>query len=244
MVGRASSHILRAWNKALVMSYKRTVVIADEQPIFLLGLRNVLEGDGGYKVVGHAADGFEALRIAVRERPDFIIMDVRLGRINGFEVAAELRKQKVPTKTVFLTAHKDDAIFGRAVDMEIPCYLLKQKPTAEVLEALKALADGREFASGEFTSYLMKRAHTKENDILSQLGETELKILACVAEHKTSKQIAGQVFLSYKTIENYRTRLRAKLGLKGKHALIKFAVENRPRLKIGAEGANTRISDR
>lgn len=214
------------------MNDKINIIIADDHPIFRAGLRQTIENDSRFKVVAEAADGETAVQLASERLPEMIVLDINMPKMNGFEVAAELHRKNISAHIIFLTMHSEREIFDKAMEAGAEGYVLKDSAATDILNCLNAVAAGQNFTSSAITSYLFRRAGSiaDKNETLDELTVSERKILQKIAEYKTSKEIADEMFLSHPTIENYRTNICAKLNLQGSHSLIKFAVQNRDKL--------------
>jgi DNA-binding NarL/FixJ family response regulator len=214
------------------MKNETQIIIADDHAIFRAGLRQTIEGDPNFKVIAEASDGETALKLVLEQQPDVLISDVSMPKMNGFQLAEKLKSKSIATRIVFLTMHDEEEIFSRAMDLDIKGYVLKDSALVDIMNCLNAVVAGQNFTSPAMTAYLFKRANRKSEkpNALAELTETERKIIKMVAEYKTSREIGDALFISHRTVENYRTNICSKLGLRGSHALIKFALEHRKEL--------------
>ncbi len=215
------------------MNKETRIIIADDHAIFRTGLRHTIESYPNYKIIADASDGETALGLILEQKPDVVILDVSMPKSNGFQVAEELKRKIFPVKIVFLTMHDDEAMFNRAMDLDVKGYVLKDSAASDILNCLHAVTNDKNFTSPALTTYLFKRATDRNNEThgtLNDLTATERKILKLVAEYKTSKEIAAELFISYRTIENYRTNICSKFNLHGSHALMKFALEHKNKI--------------
>ena len=211
------------------------VAIVDDHPLFRQGLMQVLAGDSRYRCVGEAGDGTAALELIARERPEVAVLDVNLPGLSGLEVVRLVQERRLPTKLVVLTMCNDEETFNRAMDLGALGFVLKENAVAEVLEGIHAAAHGRHYLSPSISGYLLHR-HDRERLLLSerpgleQLTKAERRILRLIALNKTSREIATELFVSPRTIETHRANICSKLGLRGSHRLLQFALENRSAL--------------
>jgi len=214
------------------MENKIRIIIADDHAIFRAGLRQTIEENPNFKVIAEASDGETALNLVLEHEPDVLVTDVSMPKMNGFQVAEELKEKQLPTNVVFLTMHDEEEIFSRAMDLDVKCYVLKDSALVDINNCLNAVVANQKFVSPAMTAYLFKRANqnSDKQTPLADLTETERKILKMVGEYKTSKEIGDALFISHRTVENYRTNICSKLDLHGSHALIKFAIEHRSEL--------------
>ena len=208
------------------------VVIADDHPVFRQGLRQVVELEQGIKVVGEAGDGASALRMIQELAPDVAVLDINMPQLKGFDVAREIRQQSLAVRIIFLTMYDDERMFNEALNVGALGYLLKDSAISDIVGGIRAVAAGQHFISPSISGYLINRAArsaalSEQTPSLDLLTPTELRILKLIAEYKTSKEIAAQLFISYRTVENHRTNICQKLGIHGSNALIKFALEHK-----------------
>ena len=217
------------------MSDRIRIVIADDHPIFRSGLAQLLKTEEKIKIVGEASDGEIALA-AVRENlPDIVILDIDMPEKGGFEVAGELNSARIPVEIIFLTMHKNESLFNAALNIGAKGFVLKDSAMEDILNAVKAVSRGESFISPALSTFLIKRANSaakfeKNNPSIKNLTPTERRILLLIGEYKTSKEIADELFISQRTVDTHRSNISTKLGLKGTHALLKFALDNRREL--------------
>jgi len=198
-------------------------------------LRQTIEAETSFEVIGEAADGKHALGLIAQHQPQIAILDVTMPELGGFEVAGEIRRLKLDVAIVFLTMHKDKNLFNKALDLGARGYVLKDGALDEIVDALNAVAQGRPFVSAALSGYLVQRMDrigllAQQVPGLNDLTPTEKRILKLIAQYKTSKEIAEELHIHYRTVDNHRTNISAKLGLQGSHALLKFAVEHQAEL--------------
>ncbi len=211
------------------------VVIADDHPIFRKGLLQVIAIEPDLAIVGEAADGQTALEQIKTQQPDVAVLDIDMPKKNGFVLAQEIGESKLPLKIVFLTMYKEENAFNRALDLGVKGYLLKDSAVTDIVAGIRAVASGQHFISPAISSYLINR-HTRagrlqdEKPGLKNLTPTEGRILKLIADNKTSKEIAAELFISARTVDNHRTNIATKLELHGSHALLKFAFDHKSEL--------------
>jgi DNA-binding NarL/FixJ family response regulator len=211
------------------------VVIADDHPVVRQGLRQTIEADPNLKVVAEAGDGKAALTQIEELKPAIAVVDVDMPLLDGLGVAREIRKKCLPVEIVFLTIHGEEDLFHAAMDLGSKGYLLKDSALTEIVKALRAVAEGNYYVTPSLTAYLVhrrSRAQTfaSEKPSLAGLTPTERRVLGMVAEGKSSKSIAEELFIHYRTVENHRTNICQKLGLQGHNALFKFALQHKAEL--------------
>ncbi|MGD8781292.1 MAG: response regulator transcription factor [Ignavibacteria bacterium] len=211
---------------------KIKILIVDDHPIFRKGLKAELIHEPSIKIVGEAADSNDAIALTKKLSPDVIILDVNLPGKNGIEIAKEIRTFSADIKIIFLTMYNEEDLFNMAFDVGASAYLLKENAVDEVIAAVNEAYNGGNYVSQSVVNYFVNRKKKvselfMENPGIKNLTEKEKEILRLISQGKTSKEIADELFLSYKTVENHRTRICGKLSIKGAFALLKFAIENK-----------------
>jgi DNA-binding NarL/FixJ family response regulator len=206
------------------------VIIADDHPIMRQGLKQIIEIEPNLKVVGEAANGYEALAMIEELQPDAAILDVDMPHQDGFQVARALLAKNNPAAIIFLTIHSEEQMFHAALDLGAKGYVLKDSAIDDIVTAINEVVAGRAFTSLPMTSYFTRRQNYNNVPDEQQLGlrgltPTEHRILKLLSDYKTSKEIAGELSVSPRTVETHRLRICQKLNLQGSHALMKFAVE-------------------
>jgi len=208
------------------------VLLADEHPIFRNGLVRALERDRGFLVVGQAADGGEALKLIMELHPDLAVLDVSMPVIDGLEVARRVHQAALPVDLVVMTMYIDAKYFNTALDLGVRGYVVKDSAALELLLCLRAVAAGQYYVSPNFAHLLVERharADPGETEVAlrKRMTPAEFVILKLVSENMTSREIADRLFVSVRTVENHRAHICFKLGLKGPHALLQYALENK-----------------
>lgn len=223
------------------MASEITVLIADDHPIFRRGLRQVIDGEPDMRVVAEADQGEAALEGLRAHRPDVAVLDIRMPRASGLDVAQRVREEGLPTRILFLTMHDQAAMFERAMALGAAGYVLKDAALSEIVHAIRTAGTGRTFVSPALSDYLVARAFpTRQSGVpvnpeeaatgIASLTPRERHLLRLIADAQTSKEIATVFGVHYRTIENQRSAISQKLGLQGSHALVKFAFDHRDEL--------------
>jgi len=207
------------------------VLIVDDHEVVRLGLISLLQRR--FQVVGEAATVADAVRMARQVQPDVVIMDIRLPDGNGVEACREIRGERPETKVIMLTSYADDeAVYG-SIMAGASGYLLKQTRGQNLAEAIERVARGESLLDPAVTDKVLERMRQMakgESDELAQLSPQERKILLAIAEGKTNKEIAEEVFLSDKTVKNYVSSILSKLNLRRRSEAAAFIAERRARL--------------
>lgn len=204
-------------------------MIADDHPLVRSGLRFLLEREGEFQVVAEAADGYEAIDLAVLHKPDVILLDVGMPRLNGPDAALSI-SQKLPTaRIVMVSMHSDEAYVLRALKAGARGYLLKASPEADVLAAVRAVAAGNAYFSPSITKllveeYVVEVRRRGVEDSYDLLSLREKEILQILATGKTNREIADLLHISVSTVETHRNNIFQKLHLHNLAELILYAV--------------------
>jgi DNA-binding NarL/FixJ family response regulator len=210
------------------------VLIAEDHPIFRKGLRQIVESEPGLKVVAETDNGEQALELIRSCHPQVAVLDVEMPRRDGLSVAVEVRSQRLNVALIILTMHKNERFFNAAMDAGVQGYVLKESITSEIVAAIRAVAAGRSYVTPVLSDFLLSRSRggalAREGSPLASLTQAERRILRLVADYKTSKEIADDLFLSVRTVDRHRANITAKLEISGAHALLQFALENKSAL--------------
>ncbi len=209
--------------------------IVDDHPMFRQGLRQAIENDKRFEVIGEAADGSVAIKDILKTIPDLAVLDINLPGANGIEIASALRAAQSTTRLIFLTMLQDEAAFNHAMSLGVHGYLLKDSGVVEIINCLLSVAAGNVYVSPALSGFLLKRhnktialaAHTPG---LDDLTTAERRILKRIAEKKSTKQIAAEFNVSPRTVETHRANICTKLELRGNNGLLQFAIEHRDAL--------------
>ncbi len=207
-----------------------TVVIADDHAVVRDGLRMILEKAGDIRVVGEAADGISAFRMAQSLGPQVIIMDISMPGMTGIEAVREILQFNPDSRVVILSMHAGGEYVTRAFQAGASGFLVKEAAGSDVVEAVRAVAAGRKYMSASLTDVMIE-AFSKGQSApsapagLDLLSPREREILKLVAEGRSSGEVGELLCISPKTVDTYRSRLMQKLGISDLPALVKFAVK-------------------
>ncbi len=207
------------------MSEKIKIIIADDHAIVRQGLRSTLEREADFIVSGEAENGQAALDLIEQIQPQLAVLDFDMPLMNGFDVLRAAREKNFPTEIIFLTVHREGDLLDEALKLGAKGFALKDSAIDDIVLSLRAVLKGEFFTSPAMTSYLVNRAmRPQTKNGLEKLTPTERKVLKLLAEYKTNKEIAVEMFVSPRTIETHRANIALKLDLHGSHALMKFAL--------------------
>ena len=203
------------------------ILLAEDHTLVRAGIRALLESLQGIEVVAEASDGREALRLVQAHHPDILLMDITMKELNGLEAAARLAKERSATRIIILSMHADQAYVHQALQAGASGYLLKGSDLAELELALKAVARGDTYLSPAVSKNLvgdMLNGKRPTANPLDELTPRQREILQLIAEGRTTKEIAGRLDLSIKTIETHRGQLMERLDIHDVPGLVKFAI--------------------
>ena len=193
------------------------LLVVDDHEVVRQGLVAMLQRRPGFQVVAEAGTAAEAIEMARRYQPDLVVMDVRLPDGSGIEACREIRAEMPGTRVVILTSYPDEEAVFSAIVAGASGYLLKQVRGRDLVAALEAVGRGESLLDPAVTEKVLERvrriATGGASNELAQLTAQEQKILLLVAEGKTNKEIASEVFLSDKTVKNYVSSILSKLNL-------------------------------
>jgi DNA-binding NarL/FixJ family response regulator len=212
-----------------------TLLLADDHPLLRRGLKETIEEQPEFSVIAEANNGESALALIRQHHPDIAVLDVDMPKMNGLDVAAAVQTHNIETKIIILTMHDTETIFHKAMDNGAKGFLLKDNAVSEINDALAAVSRDEFYITPSLSTVLVQRGKYRnvqagEFTGRSLLTQTERRVLRMVAEHKSSKEIARQLFCSPRTVETHRNNICQKLHLQGTNALLKFALENKQHL--------------
>tara|TARA_R110002124_G_scaffold240363_1_gene405559 strand:- start:10197 stop:10847 length:651 start_codon:yes stop_codon:yes gene_type:complete len=212
------------------MPNKTSIVIADDHALIRKGLRQVLELEPDYQVI-EAGNGKEAMTCIREHKPDIAVLDIEMPKMTGFDVAKRVQKESLRLDIIFLTMFKDESIFNNAMDIGVKGYVLKENTVSEIVKCIRAVLKGNYYLSPAISDFLIRRnnklvAPATDKSGLGLLTPSETNLLKLLAMMKTNQEIAEELSISIKTVQNHRNNICNKLELSGAHALLKFAVDH------------------
>jgi DNA-binding NarL/FixJ family response regulator len=210
------------------MENRIKILLTDDHPIVRNGLKQILETDPKFIVAREAGNGEAALEILLQEKMDIVVVDIDMPKMNGLELVSQILKHRIPVETIMMTMYKDESIFNRSMDLGVKGYVLKDNAITDILNCVRSIVDGKYYISPLISEYLVRRSgRTAKLPGIDELTDTEKKVLKLLAEMKTNKEIADELYISTKTVETHRNNICRKLDLHGSHALLKFALQHK-----------------
>jgi two-component system response regulator NreC len=208
------------------------ILLADDHALVRRGARALLHSRRGWRVVGEAANGREAVEKAKQLKPDVAVVDIAMPQLDGIEVSRQIRQAVPATKVLVLTMHESDQMIQRALEAGAQGYILKSDLTDSLPKAVKAVAEGKRFLTPQVSEIVLngflnagtRRQHGKPTD--SQLTPRELEIIPLLAEGKVNKEVASLLGITVRTVETHRAKIMLKLDLHSLAELIHYAIRH------------------
>jgi len=211
---------------------KLRILVADDHGLVRRGTRAVLHSRPGWRVVGEATNGREAIQKAVELKPDVAVVDIGMPELDGIEVVRQIREAVPDTKVLVLTMHESDQMVQRALDAGANGYVLKSDLTECLAKAVKSVAEGKRFLTPKVSEIVLdgflktKGQHQKRERAGAQTTPRELEIIRLLAQGKSNKEIAAELGIAVRTVETHRAKIMLKLGLHSLAELIHYAIRN------------------
>lgn len=200
------------------------ILIADDHGIVRSGLRLLLEMQDGIEVIAEAGNGAEALEIALAERPDIAILDVKMPEMTGLEVTRRIRAEAPEITVLILSMHDDERYVFESLKAGASGYVLKTQADTDLLDAVAAARRGEPFLSPQAQQALINDVLGDNGENHRQLSPREEEVVRLVAEGHTNREIAGILGLAEKTAENHRSNAMRKLGMRDRVELVRYAI--------------------
>lgn len=205
------------------------VLLAEDHTVVREGLRRMLELEEDLQVVGEAGDGRQAVVLAARLRPDVVLMDIAMPRLNGLKATRQIRKADPAARVLILSAHAEDDYIQRATESGAAGFLLKQASAHELCHAIREVHAGKTFFSSVVSRRLDRLKHSAvrtgwRGKPAAQLTSRETEVLQMIAEGRGNKETAGELGISVKTIEKHRANLMSKLDIHDTAGLTRYAI--------------------
>ena len=199
------------------------ILLADDHQIFRDGLKALLERNG-CEIVAEAADGREAARLARRVAPEIAVLDFGMPRLNGVDAAREIQRRAPGTRTIVLTMFEDAAYVLGALEAGVRGYVLKAQAAADLMRAIDEVLRGAIYLSPGISSIVVEAYLNKRVAVSEPLTHRERHVLQLVAEGSSTKEIAFELGIGFKTVESHRTRIMHKLDIHNTAGLVRYAI--------------------
>jgi DNA-binding NarL/FixJ family response regulator len=211
---------------------KIRVLLADDHGVVRKGLRFLLESERDLEVVGESSDGRQAVQDAEMLKPDVIVMDIAMPRLNGIEATSQIVKRSPDSSVIVLSMYSDEEYLVRALTAGAKGYLLKDSAESDLVAAVRSVSGGRPFFSPSIAStlledYVRQLQQRGLSDSYDLLSDREKEVLQLLAEGKTNKEVATVLNLSTHTVETHRTHLMQKLNLHNTAEIVLYAVRKK-----------------
>lgn len=210
------------------MTAKTRITLSDDHPIMLAGLRNLIEAEPDFELVGEATNGAAALKLIREQKPDVAILDISMPEMNGIMVARKLAEEMPQVKLMVLTLHEDRAYLRQALDVGVRGYVLKRSAAENLVQAIRAVVVGGLYVDPAIVDRVFEKNITRGGrattvGAMPQLTDREGEVLKLTALGFTNKEAARRLDLGVKSVETYRARGLEKLGLKTRADLVRYA---------------------
>jgi DNA-binding NarL/FixJ family response regulator len=205
---------------------RTSIFIVDDHPLIRKGLKLIIESEPDYKVIGQAKSSEEAYPLIKKVKPGLVIVDISLPGLSGLELIKQLLNELSDLKIMVLSRHDESIYAERVIRAGAKAYLMKHMAGDLIIEAIDHVMNGGIYVSEKMNEKLLQSMTDNEDEHkyrLSKLSDRELEIFDLTGRGMTNKEIAERLFLSVKTVESYRTRIRVKLHLKNYNDLVLFA---------------------
>lgn len=206
------------------------IMIADDHRVFREGIVSILENTGEIKVIAQAQDGKEVMEKLRRAQPELILMDISMGEAGGIETTRLVKEQYPDIKVLVLSMHSESSYIVKMLEAGASGYLLKDAGSAELINAIKAVAEGHTYFSSQVSAtlvdQLVKGKKAPERKAGVTLTRRELEVLRLIAEEYSNPEIADKLFISIRTVDTHRRNLLEKLGVKNTAGLVKYAIKH------------------
>ncbi|WP_275266159.1 response regulator transcription factor [Nocardioides caldifontis] len=206
------------------------VVLADDEAMVRAGLRLLIDGEPDLEVVGEAVDGEDAVRVVTAQRPDVVLMDVRMPRLDGLAAAERIVEAAPGTRVLILTTFDEDAVVDQAMRHGVAGFLLKSSPPEDMVEAIRRASRGQGVIDPAVVPGVISRfgagPATVRHPALDQLTPRETQVLALVGKGLSNAEIAAELYLGETTVKTHLGKVLEKLGLRDRPRAIAFAYES------------------
>jgi two-component system, NarL family, response regulator DevR len=213
------------------------ILVADDHEVVRMGIKAMIQQHTNLVVVAEADNGEDAVKAAIKHRPDVVVMDVRMPGMNGIDACAKITAQLPDTRVVMLTTFAEDDLLFSAIRAGAAGYVLKRIGNNELIRTIEAVARGESALDPAMIASVFREVATaekqREASVFSDLSAQELRVLASIAEGMTNREIAAKLFLGEGTVRNYVSSILGKLNLSNRAEAAAFAVQHRAKDMLG-----------
>ncbi len=210
---------------------KIKLLLADDHAVLRAGLKTLFNAQPDIEVVAEAADGEETVRKSLESAPDIVLMDISMPKLSGLEATRQIKERNPAIKILVLTMHEDEGYLYQMLHAGANGYVPKKAADTELLDAIRATYRGEHFIHSSMTTGLVTELRDKkvispaEKGERDGLSQREREVLRFLAMGHTNQEIANILYLSIKTVETYKARIKEKLGLQGRAELVRYAIQ-------------------
>jgi DNA-binding NarL/FixJ family response regulator len=208
------------------------ILLVDDHELVRRGARGVLHSRHGWRVVGEAANGREAVEKAIALKPDVAVVDISIPQLDGIEVTRQIREAVPAAKVLVLTMHESEQMVQRALEAGAHGYILKSDLTESLVKAVKSVSEGQRFLTPKVSEIVLEgllkkeSQHQRRERIDPRVTPRETEIISLLAQGKTNKEIAALLGITVRTVETHRSKIMLKLGLHSLVELIHYAIRH------------------
>lgn len=205
-----------------------SVMLTDDHVLMREGIRQLLEFDGTVKVIEEASNGEECLVKLETSRPQILLLDINMPKMNGIEVLEEIKRRNIDIKILILTVHNEIEYLLKAVNIGVDGYILKESESAELKKAIGVIINGESYIQPELTSELNRRLISRDSDKdkIELLSRREMEVLIQVANGLINKEIANLLSISERTVKNHISNIFKKIDVSDRTQAAVFAIKN------------------
>ncbi|EKD28058.1 MAG: two component transcriptional regulator, LuxR family [uncultured bacterium] len=205
-----------------------SIAIADDHDVIREGIKNILSADDSFKIIGEFSNGEEVLANLAELKPDILLLDISMPVRGGLDIVEQVNFISPLTSIIIITVHRTNIYINKAFKLGVKGYIQKENVVEDLIPALKRILRGENYISSGISEYLIDRVSQK-NDLNEEvkISDREEDILRLVVEGKTAKEIASLLYISPRTVENYKNNLMRKLNLHKSSELIKYAIKHK-----------------